>query len=237
MKNRTESSYSLYRGKDERWCEPASRVTGTLLNALLEVTWVPWQWKLQKKPCRIAQHHDSASLNNLRKGYLYTAKYRCNCIAYLQTNLNLFRNKRKWQHQPVLVVWKLSRIHRMIFSCSCLTKVLLHELVRLHWQRYSSTRHSHGFLVLCSALGILSKIHLYKPGKGQVSVTEPWPSTVAAVGVSITWKVKYAVYWRNAGFLEVWKMCNLPAGILSCGIVQDSRLAFYKASKVIYCTW
>lgn len=145
MKNRTESSYSLYRGKDERWCEPAWRVTGTLLNALLEVTWVPWQWKLQKKPCRIAQHHDSASLNNLRKGYLYTAKYRCNCIAYLQTNLNLFRNKRKWQHQPVLVVWKLSRIHRMIFSCSCLTKVLLRELVRLHWQRYSSTRHSLGF--------------------------------------------------------------------------------------------
>lgn len=131
-KTETESSYFLYRGEDERWSELTWWVTGTLLNALLEVTWVPWQCRLQKKPGRIAQYHDSASLNNLHKGYLYTAEYRCDCIAHLQTNLNLFRNKRKWQHQPVLVARKLSRIHRMMFSCSCLTKVLLCELVRLH---------------------------------------------------------------------------------------------------------
>ena len=50
---------------------------------------------------------------------------------------------------------------------------------------------------LCSALGILSKIPLYKPGRGQVSVTELWLGGVTAVHVSITWKeVCYTVKER-----------------------------------------
>lgn len=44
------------------------------------------------------------------------------------------------------------------------------------------------FLAFCSAVGIVSKPQLNKPGKVQVSLTVQWPSSVTAVGMSITWK-------------------------------------------------
>lgn len=86
-----------------------------------------------------------------------------------------------------------------MFNQSLVTRAALKALTKVlqHTQQAASQLSSF-------ALGILSKIRLYKAGTGQASVIVPWLSSVTAVCVSIAWKAKnYAIQQINVDFLEV----------------------------------
>lgn len=127
-----------------------------------------------------------------------------------------------------------------MLSCSCLTKVSLFELVRLHWRRYSSTQHSHSFLALfCTRNAVGDTLLGTRKGTSQYSCAVVQQCHCCrcdrcgcAVGASLAkkWSMR-----RNGGFLDVWSMCHLPAGKSFLLRRTGLKTGVYKDSEAKHC--